>query len=490
MDTIKREKPDQRKLLVALFLPIILVFAFLKIKLAQSAPLWFDEGFTYYYVLSQNLGELFQRMRIYELTPFLFYLFCWLTVKIFNSTDVLIMRLIPLGLSFVSPVLLYVLGKEVFGKDRISHLAAILLFASSFFTFITCDARSYSPAILFVILGVIYYLRLLKSEKYSFLLFCISWIAAISLHYYSALVFGIVFLHYLVFNRGKQASDFWVGSLLVALSFVIHVSGFLVHLRTSPFMPGIASFFDIFEFFFVCLAGFTLKFPHMAIWYAISISSMILLLYPVFAKDEKKSEILLFAAIPVVYFTFIFCVSKFLGLRVFSTRYMALTLPFYFLLVSYTIGSIRAVWLKAAVVALILFVNFSSTKTLVYEPEFQRNDFRAAAAIIKQDLKPGDGLVLVHGYQKFLLQYYLPEMPEKNSFYIDAGDPENFNAKALKKYPRVWLVLSHPRMSDPGLLAYKQIYANMELLRSERIERRNPDYNIDVLLFDWTDVKR
>jgi len=477
------------------------IFTALKVAYTISVPLWFDESLTYFYVRAVTFTEMIYRITMYEQTPFLFY---WLErafLNVINNFSPFWLRALPMFFSFLSPFMLYFVSIEAFGNKKIAFFSSLFLFISTFYTFMTCDARGYSLAVFFILSGLYFYFRLLKEDKYSFIFFCLSWIIAVKIHYFSVIILTVIFIYSIV---KKFIPDLFIGFLLVMLSFIPDLLELSLVLKNPPFGPGVASLRDVPELFYVLFSGYSLEFLQMFYWYALAVISVILFFIPLFAfliiprrqdypgsvsdmaGNEKSvtSSLTLFYVIFTTVFLSTFVLSQVSRFNLFSTRHMVLILPFYCMIVTFALCRIksRAVTFTAGI--MILLLNFTSTFNLISKPYLQRNDFRAVTAMLSDRLQPGDGIVLVNGYNKYLLEYYAPTLNIERCIFIEKGDAVKFNITHLRPYKRVWLILSHPRMTDPEMLVSRKINSSFPSLGFCSIKKNNPEFSIYMILYE------
>lgn len=569
-----------RNIYIAIAGILFVIFTFLKIKYIITVPLWHDEGLTLAHILSPTFRDMLSSITSLEQNPFLFFFFERSITNLSNSTSPSVLRLLPFIFSVLSPVALYFLYRRSFNDEKGAFIAGTFLYISEFFTFMTCDARMYSQTIFFIIMGMIFYLKLMNREKNSFIPFFLFWTLAVFSHYLALVALIILLIHHLIFNRGKNDGDFLLSSGLIFLTFIPEGLRILVIMKNPVFMPGPARYEDGLELFYISITGFALEFPHMAVWYSLCLISMALVIASLFAikksegrsrmpaggeqiadrgdrkledgsrisedgsrisegegKGRSKGEgkgkgegennpalqrgehnarnngiptvsavssgeppseendvsnsrrnlIYLFFALFLGIFLVLFVPAKFFNISVFSSRHLILCLPFYCILISLTLSRLsdtKAKFLVPPILALLITVNFLSTYNAVYKPKFYRNDFRTVSGILRQSLKEGDAVMLIHGYQSPLLLHYLPELNRNNFISIEKGDAEGFSLRRLQRYKRVWVVLSDPFQVDPKMVLPNKIHNGCKYIQSYRILKVNGIYNIFINLYE------
>jgi mannosyltransferase len=128
-----------------------------------------------------------------------------------------------------------------------------------------------------------------------------------------------------------------------------------------------------------------------------------------------------------------------LNLKVYQARYAAVGFPAYLILLAAGIERCGK-RLRWALVALVIVLTFVSLRNFYSNPRYWKPDARAAAAVIMQEDRAGDAIVL-YTIQEPLLYYYdgpgtvtgLGFAPDSTRFWEDMADLE-------KRFERIWLV--------------------------------------------------
>lgn len=127
--------------------------------LSQPRDFWHDEAFQYLYSLKPIVFILHGN----DVHPPLFNLFTKLLLSI-GIHDILILRLIILAISLLFIIFFFYTISEIF-NDKIAFISSFFLAASPTFAYYSTEFRNYSLALLFVILQIRYFNRLLKKDK-------------------------------------------------------------------------------------------------------------------------------------------------------------------------------------------------------------------------------------------------------------------------------------------------------------------------------------
>jgi hypothetical protein len=131
---------------------------------------------------------------------------------------------------------------------------------------------------------------------------------------------------------------------------------------------------------------------------------------------------------------------------VYNTRYAAMALPAFTLILAAGIAGLPWPRLQTALLASVLSVNGISLYNYYFVPSYWREDARSAAQYLERAAGPEDILLSV-GSSVALRYYYKGDLP------IARVNPRNTITNEVrelaKKYNRLWLVEIRPWESDP-----------------------------------------
>ncbi|BAJ28897.1 hypothetical protein KSE_30870 [Kitasatospora setae KM-6054] len=176
------------------------------------------------------------------------------------------------------------------------------------------------------------------------------------------------------------------------------------------------------------------------------------------AGRRPAGEIGLVAVLPV---PLLWCASQG-GTSYFLDRYLLFTLPAWAVLAGAGLAALRPRWLAAAGLAAVLLLGVQDQRDIRQRYSHTRWDGAAAAALIADGYRPGDGVApLRYGRAVFAdvptaLDVYLPERVRLDDVFVtesaaDRGDLypllTDDPAAALVGVPRVWVVT--PGTGDP-----------------------------------------
>lgn len=137
----------------------------------------------------------------------------------------------------------------------------------------------------------------------------------------------------------------------------------------------------------------------------------------------------------------------------YNTRYVAMSLPAYILILARGIVRFRRSTIQHLLLSPILISNGISLVNYYFNPLYMREDARSAAQYLDSATQPGD-VILINGNPAALQHYYKANSPvihvagkvmKKSSLLlVDGKLPE-----ACKSYERIWLVEIRPWETDP-----------------------------------------
>jgi 4-amino-4-deoxy-L-arabinose transferase-like glycosyltransferase len=155
---------------------------------------------------------------------------------------------------------------------------------------------------------------------------------------------------------------------------------------------------------------------------------------------------LLWLGVPVVG---VFIVASTTTYHVFNTRYVAMALPAYLLILATGIAGFRSRAIQGALLAAVIAVNGLSLFNYYFDSRYARADARAAAEYLVSAARPGDAILSV-GSATALRYYYKGKQPitRVNSRAANSVIVEDIRELG-KKYNRLWLVEIRPWQSDP-----------------------------------------
>jgi hypothetical protein len=134
----------------------------------------------------------------------------------------------------------------------------------------------------------------------------------------------------------------------------------------------------------------------------------------------------------------------------YNVRYVAMVLPVYILILAAGIGRFRRPVVQIILLAVVMLVNGFSLVHYYFDPQYAREDTRAAVQYLESVGQPGD-IVLVVGAIEPMRYYYRGNLP-----IVELGSPHKIDRVVAerwwernKAYNRLWLVEIRSWQADP-----------------------------------------
>lgn len=197
---------------------IFFIFLFLRLYRLGEHDFWADEAISFFYAKAP------WELKLAEAPLYWILLYLW--VKIFGFSE-FILRFPSLIFSFLSVVLLFIFGKELFNK-KIAIIAAMFMGLSPFHLWYAQEARNYSMILFLGILSNFLLWKALKERKNIFwLFFILTSLVGIYTHYFFLCLFFTQFFYLFIFKKMRINFKVTVCFLMVVLGFILHSLWFL-----------------------------------------------------------------------------------------------------------------------------------------------------------------------------------------------------------------------------------------------------------------------
>ncbi len=426
---------------IALLLIIITIFAaILRFYHLGWSSLWLDEAATVEYS-SGGFMMAWNYFSSGEYNPPLFY---WITGVMLNfGNSEFILRLIPALCGVVAVPLTFLLGKE-WHSEKTGIVAAALLAFSPFALYYSQEARTYSIAVVFAILLMIFYIRTIKTNNTQspraiwFNWIMVSVFAALGVwaHLYFAILVVTVFLHSLITNYKPIKS---LAKPLVSIVVfiwlalpIILVTIFGLWSRRTAGAPtfgirGLSVITDLFWSF-----GSYLEWASIIVFIL-----MIGGIYLTYLEDKKnKTDMvllsLMFIIVPLV-------ISVPLSYKIpMVSRYMLYLLPFVLVLVAQPLLYLKDTRIQTLFV--IGMITLGAPTLYTYTSQYVKDDWRGYANHLTEITTSGDIVITVPGYMNLPLKYYYNNSTDK-TILLGASNVSDIVA-VTDGNKNVWYVLT------------------------------------------------
>jgi 4-amino-4-deoxy-L-arabinose transferase-like glycosyltransferase len=185
--------------------------------------------------------------------------------------------------------------------------------------------------------------------------------------------------------------------------------------------------------------------------------------------------------------TTLVALSKLTGAGLFETRYTVLVAPLFWIAVAAGLERLRREgWRLAslALLAALASLNLCSTYNFVALEEWQRQDMRGLAEVLRTRTHAGDLVLLEGDWAVPALRFYLPQAPAGVTIVaLNGPSARGLNPRTLPAQQRVWLACASASLVDPyGHLGQALGQVRQPGWRWEAL-RRNPSFNVSATLF-------
>ncbi len=383
--------------------------------------LWFDEAQT---ILKAQSDSLFG--------PCLYFFIVKHWIPLFEKSEFSI-RTLSCIFSFLSLVVIKILGEYLGGRKRAAILTAILAL-SPFHIWYAQEARKYSLSVLLFILTFLYLLKFLDRNRFSdWFLYTFFFTLGIYTDYYFLLLIFPEFITVLFWIPGDRKIFFkWFLSKMVALiMFSPWLSVFFkdVSFVNSTFWPHPANFKTI----LIMMENFLLGYTSTPIFYhlALLLVSLILLISGVrlfkIREDDFKYLYIVF-----IFFVVPVAIAYILGQlwNIFFPRVLIIfSIPFYIL---FSYGIDKCISYKKNIffvlIGCLVFLNIHSlwnyynrkmpAPIMYHEGVHLKRPIKPVVNYIRNSFKPGDYIFHANIQTTSLFEFYWEKSEEFSYFFI------------------------------------------------------------------------
>ncbi len=308
---------------------VLVIALLLRLYRLGAHDLWYDEVFAVLYTDRPHAA----------LAPHLFYEFLSFWVKIFGVSE-LSLRFLPMLFSFLTTGVVFLLGKELFNK-RTALFSAWLITLSPFHLWYAQEARDYGMLVfLGTLSSYVLYMALKQSSFKKWLVFVLLSVAGVRTNYFYHFLFMAQFLYVLYIFRFRPQIFFLVFLCVITIFCFfppprIFSIKFPIFLKGGLWIPP-----PDWQWMCIVLQDYMLGYNGTVLLYTLSSCVVLASFIHLFSIARKKKDarrsisfcVFLFM-IPIVS---IFLFSK-LFFSVFLTRGMLLFIPYFYLLIAYSV---------------------------------------------------------------------------------------------------------------------------------------------------------
>jgi uncharacterized membrane protein len=475
-------EPEKEYWLSILIVFLTIIAGFLRFYHLDFNSLWLDEISTYTY--STGTFEAMWTMMTTgtDYSPPLFFFLEHFVLEWFGKGELTI-RVLPALFGTLTVPAMYYVGKEFWDKN-VGVLAAGLVAFSPFLIYYSQDARTYSMALLLVIIGFYFFLKAVKSEEYKdWILFGLFTGLAFWTHFYT-LVFTVLVIGYIIlkiiptFLIPTLEKDIkTLKSLAIATSTVILVTLPLIiafvplfsqRVSTAPNfgIQGIGIIYATLN----QLSGFT---DYAALFYLLLFVLGAFIMWqqgnaPGYNGKYPYSSLLL---IWIVIGTFIFSIIMSYRMPMVPRHLIFLTIPLSLGIAMVSVGirdmiPERVQTLKIIVSLLAIFLVLQIPFYLNYYQNYSKEDWKGIAKDLESITIPGDTVVAVPLYIGYPLDYYYSAAQDrtirKGIMSVEELDP----IRQVSNQSVYYIMTGDIYAADPAGLSVTWLRQNATLIRN------------------------
>jgi mannosyltransferase len=475
-----------------LLLSITLLALGLRLYRLDNQSLWYDEGFSVY-LAGMDIDEITSRTAA-DIQPPLYYYLLHGWIQLFGDSEWALRALSVLFGVFTVP-LIYAVAHTLFHSRLAALLAALFVAVSPLHIWYGQEARMYT-LLTFLCLLSSYFLLLAISAKRNWVI-PILWVAytaanvaALYTHYFAffILAFQAVYVLAVLAVQGFRPLHVLIGSLASAVATVLLYVPWLPYLFTrygtdTSYWSGQLKIHEILVDIAVFFAGGESVTEPVGIVLAVGFGLVFVLALIALVSQaagaaqpaaDGETDLLPSSYFPLLFLLLYFLLPTFLILAVsynspkFNARYVMVSHPAFLLILA---GGLAALWqrrsgylgnvlrgaLSALALIMILAVSVYASYNAYADPTFARADFRSVARYVRQNIEPGETIILTSGHMFPVWDYYapgverhlLPDSPTLDTnLTLDYSIAQDLN-QWLEDKQGVWVVLWQDEVVDP-----------------------------------------
>ncbi len=457
---------QERRLHPLIFGGVFLLAFLMRLVFLGEKSIYVDEAVTIY-ISSRPLKDILPfMMLIKEVHPPIYFWMvgAWMKVYPYFShyfSFEAFLRFSSVFFGSLSVAMTYLLSKKLFNK-RIALLSSFFMAISTFHIYYSQELRMY-PLLLFLYLASFYsFFKLIEEGTLLWgILYVLATSSALLTHYYAfyilfieAAFWGGVLYKEWKENRGKcdellKGFKRWIFYFGIScIPFLFWIPNFLSQMKFQDFKirinPSIKSFFYLFS---RIAYGDNLIHPHIGkvdVYMILSIVPLLLIgFFLIKAKGKGKIFTALYLLSPI-FITFLVTFSSF---HIFEYKYFFVTIPAFWMAISYSLDNIPAKLSKPLALFLIL-MNLYTGWNYQSNPFYQAQNWKGAAFFVKKYSKANQKIIVHPSMMALPFIYYYGD---KGVVPMDKFDYSR--VKGMEKYGG-WLVTTfyHPFVKRANLI--------------------------------------
>jgi glycosyltransferase involved in cell wall biosynthesis/uncharacterized membrane protein len=450
-------------------LGLIILGLIVRVIFLNSHTFWFDEAFSFF-VANRDVLSLLRATATDNHPPFYYLLLqFWSSL----SSSVSHLRLLSLLFGVVSLPLFYNLGRKL-TNTKVALFATTIFALSPLHVYFSSETRMYTLLVLETLLLSWLFLKFLENgSKLYLILTTLVGIVALHTHYYS--LFALLTLNFIFLLESKRLKKLLFPWLISQLSIVLAFVPWALLLMQSPntncwcfFTPiGLPSMFASFAIGGMGVVSLKEYILHAAkidiVFFSLTSLALFISFLIGILKSKKNALLITFFLLPVALVSLAGLFSP-----VFSPRSLIIVSPFYYLLASIGIFSLRdrlrRVCLLLIPALLVTTLAFQYLNKFYHGPALER-----AAEFISKNYKGQEAIIHTSPMTFYSFQYFHRfSYPEFLGIPSDTASGTIFEIGGYKKpveeiipnYERLWLVNIPYWVTPEETLAVKRTLAN------------------------------
>lgn len=372
---------------------LILLIGILVRFISLNQSLWLDEAINVLATKNFSFLSMITEYAKADFHPPGFFIILWTWTKLFGTSEIFV-RIPSVIFGSLTIYVIYLIGCKLHSKT-LGLFSAFLLALNPLHIYYSQEARMYALACLAVSINIFILIKLIKKEKLYIFILILSNLSVLLTDYVAYLIFPAQFI-FLLINKDKEAMKKWFNAIALSiLLFIWWLPTFLSQLNvgsvTADKLPAwkfIVGGFDIksVPLTFVKFIIGRISYPDKFIYAIILLPICILFLYLLIRGIKSvtkfgKNLLLTWIIIPVTLATIISFVVP-----IYGYFRMIFTLPAFIILIALGILSFRAK-VKYIFMAAVIFIEFVSSSTYLFNPMFQREDWKGLVKFIESQNK-------------------------------------------------------------------------------------------------------
>lgn len=395
----------------------LIIIGIIFISLAAfHSNIWFDESYSVG-LARHSFGEIWT-IGGNDVHPILYY---WLLriVNLITGGSIIAYRLF----SIIPIAIMIVLGYTHIRKDFGEKTGFIFSFLATFLpemALYAVEIRMYSWAILAVTILSIYAYRLSKEDNTkNWIIFGISSLASIFLHYYGLMVAGlinIVLLIHLILNRRKKGLIFILSfGTIQAIAYIPWLMNFITQLTnvSHGFWIGFTFPETLMELLSSQLAGYT----DLAVPCVLALELYAYIIYKTYKLSKEKQDLKPFKLAVAIYFAVIIAaliITAVLKTSILYYRYLFVITGLYIFAISFILGREQN---KVAIVSILSVIAILGTYNNI---KMMRNNYSYTnlepISYIEESIQEDDIIVFADAGTGFVATI---NFPDNNSYFYN-----------------------------------------------------------------------